>query len=80
MILIDKDTFAVAQFIAKSTPNARMAFGAFLGPIIFGVVLDMAGGAKSGTAWGIAFTATSAVLLLGPVAIWKLVGLRERLY
>lgn len=54
--------------------------GAFLGPVIFGVVLDAAGGSQSASAWGIAFMATSIVLLLGPAAIWKLVGLRQQLY
>ena len=54
--------------------------GAIAGPLIFGAVLDASGGDASATAWGTAFAVIAAILLLGPVAIAKLVGLRERVY
>ncbi len=54
--------------------------GAFLGPIIFGVVLDLAGGERVWTAWGFAFGSMALVLMLGPVAVVKLVGMERRMY
>lgn len=54
--------------------------GAFLGPIVFGVVLDVAGGEHDPKAWGFAFGSMALVLMLGPLAVMKLVGLRERMY
>ena len=47
--------------------------GAFLGPIVFGVVLDIAGGATVDYAWGLAFSTMGILVLLGPLAILKLV-------
>ncbi len=50
--------------------------GAFLGPLIFGVVLD-AGDAVSGlSSWGLAFVVTGCVVALGPVAVARLSGRR----
>lgn len=54
--------------------------GAFLGPIVFGIVLDMAGGETQTHAWGIAFACVAVVMLIGPVAMIKLVGLKKILY
>lgn len=54
--------------------------GAFLGPLIFGVVLDLAGGTGSGLAWGLAFATLGLLPMLGPLAIARFVGLRERVY
>ena len=51
-------------------------FGGFLGPIIFGVVLDIAGGETTPVAWIAAFATISALLLAGPLITWHLVGLR----
>ena len=42
--------------------------GAFLGPLAFGVVLDLAGGGST-LAWGLAFLTLGAGVALGPVAI-----------
>ena len=42
--------------------------GAFLGPVIFGIVLDHAGGA-SDAAWGYAFAAMGVVAAMGPFAL-----------
>ncbi len=54
--------------------------GAFLGPIVFGIVLDLAGGERSSTAWGLAFGSMAMVLMLGPLAVVKLVGMKRRMY
>lgn len=42
--------------------------GGFVGPLVIGLVLDMAGGA-SPFAWGMAFLAVAGVCCLGPLAI-----------
>ncbi len=54
--------------------------GGFLGPVIFGVMLEFSGGSESHHAWGIAFTTISLLLLLGPVAVIRLTGTRNMLY
>ena len=46
--------------------------GAFVGPIIFGATLDIAGGAQNWIAWGLAFVVTGAITMIGPLAIYKL--------
>ncbi len=66
-----------AGVIAAADPRYRGAtmamhsmigfVGSFIGPLAFGAVLDAGGGEESGTAWGIAFTSLSAVILIGPV-------------
>lgn len=43
--------------------------GGFLAPVLFGVVLDLAGGTSSTFAWGMAFATISALTLFGPLAI-----------
>ena len=53
-------------------------FGAFLGPLAFGVVLDLAGGSRSTPAWGLAFLTLGAGVALGPVAIALLLRRRAR--
>lgn len=53
--------------------HAMIGFvGSALGPILFGVVLDVGGGGDSGFAWGLAYTVIAAVLMLGPVFIYTL--------
>jgi MFS family permease len=54
--------------------------GAFLGPIVFGVVLDLCGGEQYPAAWGFAFGSMAVVLMLGPLAVARLVGLKRRMY
>ena len=52
--------------------------GAFGGPLMFGVMLDLAGpsgGGETILSWGVAFAFTGAVVTLGPLA---LALLRER--
>lgn len=53
--------------------HAMIGFiGSALGPILFGVVLDIGGGAESGFAWGLSYSVIAAVLMLGPLFIYTL--------
>ncbi len=54
-------TMAVHSFIGFS--------GAFLGPVAFGVVLDLAGGGTSVLSWGLAFLSSGLAVALGPACI-----------
>lgn len=51
--------------------------GAVIGPLVFGIVLDLAGGGASVVAWGLAFAAMGAGVALGPLAI-ALLGRKGR--
>ncbi len=42
---------------------------AFLGPLVFGMVLDHAGGSGNGLAWGLAFASLGMAAALGPLAL-----------
>jgi hypothetical protein len=42
---------------------------AFLAPLVFGIVLDLAGGGTEPLAWGLAFATIGAAVLLGPLAL-----------
>ena len=66
--------------VASAPPDARgatMAVYSFVGfssacfaPLVFGVVLDLAGGNRSPTAWGLAFASIGIFGVLAPVARW----------
>jgi len=43
--------------------------GAFLGPLMFGLVLDLAGGRQTVDAWGTAFAVIALTTLLGPLVL-----------
>ena len=43
---------------------------AFLAPLVFGVVLDLAGGNQSTLAWGLAFASIGMFGVLSPAARW----------
>lgn len=68
-----------AGLVAATPPGKRgaamavysfLGFGAgFLGPLVFGVVLDMAGGKDSATAWGFAFGSLGLACACGPLAV-----------
>ena len=58
-------TMAVYSFSGFTT--------AFLAPLVFGVVLDLAGGNQSGIAWGLAFASIGIFGALAPVARWSYV-------
>ena len=53
-------TMAVYSFLGFSS--------AFLAPLVFGIVLDLAGGNRSLTAWGLAFASIGVFGVLAPVA------------
>ena len=55
-------TMAVYSFVGFSS--------AFFAPLVFGVVLDVAGGNQSLTAWGLAFAAIGIFGVLSPLARW----------
>ena len=44
---------------------------AFLAPLVFGVVLDLAGGNRSTLAWGLAFASLGVFGAFAPVARWR---------
>jgi len=53
--------------------HAMIGFiGSTLGPILFGVVLDVGGGGDSRFAWGLSFSVIAAILMLGPLFIFTL--------
>ena len=43
--------------------------GAFTGPLVFGVVLDVAGGGGSLLAWGLAFATSGLAVVVGSLAV-----------
>ncbi|WP_197531967.1 MFS transporter [Paramagnetospirillum magneticum] len=50
--------------------HSLLGFGAgFVGPLAFGMVLDLAGGGNSSLAWGLAFASLAVVVGLGPLAL-----------
>ncbi len=50
--------------------HSLLGFGAgFLGPLAFGMVLDLAGGGTSSLAWGLGFVSLAVVVGLGPLAL-----------
>ena len=71
-----------AGTVAEATPGLRgttMAvhacvgfLGSFLGPLAFGVVLDLAGGREQVISWGLAFATMGAAVALGPVFVLML--------
>ncbi len=66
--------------IASAPPDTRgatMAVYSFIGfssaclaPLVFGVVLDLAGGNRSVTAWGLAFASIGVFGVVAPLARW----------
>ena len=59
-------TMAVYSFLGFSA--------AFIAPLVFGVVLDVAGGNQSTVAWGLAFASIGIFGALAPVARWIALG------
>ncbi len=43
--------------------------GSFLGPLIFGFVLDLTGGGQSAFSWGMGFASMSVMVALGPLCL-----------
>ena len=55
-----------------ATLSVHSVFGfsaGFVGPLAFGLVLDAAGGANTGLAWGLAFASLGVAAALGPLAL-----------
>ena len=77
-VIADSATIT-AGVIASADPRYRGAtmavhsmigfVGSFLGPLAFGLALDLGGGENSGTAWIIAFASLSAIILIGPLLL-----------
>jgi MFS family permease len=78
--LIQLDSAALTVGAVETAPSGRrgatlavhslLGFGAaFLGPVAFGIVLDLAGGRASATAWGLAFGMVGLVGLAGLPAL-----------
>lgn len=71
-----------AGTIAEARPELRGAtmavhacvgfFGSFLGPLVFGVVLEWGGGRGTPLAWGLAFATLGMAVALGPVFVMLL--------
>lgn len=51
--------------------------GAFIGPVVFGAALDLAGGDTAPGAWFAAFGAVSLLVLLGPLVVRALIGMEQ---
>ena len=49
-------------------------FGGAVGPVVVGWMLDLAGGAVTAWAWGLAFAAMGVPCLLAPAALARLRG------
>jgi MFS family permease len=75
------DSAALTSGVIAATPppqrGATMAVysfsgftAAFLAPLVFGVVLDLAGGNQSQIAWGLAFASIGIFGVFAPVARW----------
>ena len=47
--------------------------GAAMGPVLFGLILDMAGGEGLHTAWITAFTAMAALVVIQPLIVLRVV-------
>lgn len=45
--------------------------GAFVGPIIFGMVIDITGSETTFTAWLFAYATIAALALLAPLIVWR---------
>ena len=43
--------------------------GASIGPIVFGVMLDLGGGESSSLGWKLAFASLAVMVCLGPIAV-----------
>jgi MFS family permease len=46
--------------------------GGALGPLVFGMILDVSGGGATATSWGLAFASLGLVAFLGPIALCRL--------
>ncbi len=70
------DVMMMGRLSADTLAAGALGVNLFFAPLIFGVVLDLAGGNKSLTAWGLAFASIGIFGALSPLARW-LYGRRE---
>jgi len=64
------ETAAPGQRGATMAVHSFIGFaGAFAGPLVFGVVLDLAGGRESLLAWGLAFGSSGLAIALSPLVL-----------
>ncbi len=64
------ETAAPGQRGATMAVHSFIGFaGAFVGPLVFGVVLDLAGGRESLLAWGLAFASGGLAIALSPLVL-----------
>jgi len=86
-LTVTGDSASLTSGVVKAAPagyrGATMAVhscigftGAFLGPLVFGVALDLAGGGATLGAWGAGFMTMGAAVILGPLAL-KLLSARK---
>lgn len=83
MVMGDAGTLS-AGVMSRADPSRRgstVAFytmatsvGSFVGPVLFGVVLDATGGRQSAPAWGFAFASIGVVSLASALALARLTG------
>ena len=81
LVMVDSASLT-AGTVGAAAPGQRGAtmavhssigfLGAFAGPIVFGAVLDLAGGGETVLAWGLAFTSLGLAVALGPAVLWRL--------
>lgn len=81
-VLVMGDSAALtAGLVATAEPGRRgasmalhslLGFGAgFTAPLVFGIVLDLAGGSERISAWGLAFASLGVWGVLGALAAWR---------
>jgi hypothetical protein len=80
MVLVMSDSSALtAGMVAAADPRLRgatmavhstLGFGAgFVSPLVFGAVLDLAGGNQSAAAWGAGFVTLGIGAIVAPLAL-----------
>jgi len=83
------DSASLTSGVVKAAPagyrGATMAVhscigfsGAFMGPLVFGAALDLAGGGASVASWGAGFITAGIAVILGPIALAVLRSKKER--
>jgi MFS family permease len=79
-VTVTADSASITSGVVSAAPKgyrgATMAVhscigfsGAFLGPLIFGVVLDLGASVPAVSSWGMAFVVTGLVVAMGPLAL-----------
>jgi MFS family permease len=81
MYSINSDSAAITSGMVGVAPpgyrGATMAVhsclgfsGSAMGPLLFGVVLDLSGSGTSVMSWGLSFASVAVIGLLGPIVLW----------